>query len=512
MTILTTPLDDLRHQAGSRPEGVAVSLGGTGSTYRELLEGADRLARGLVAHGVQPGDRVTLHMANSVELVASYYACFLVGAIACPVTTRATSAELERVLRRLRPTVHLAQAHLDQVAAGVGEQALSGTARFVTGTPEAGSAAQPWQALTRHGAARLPRSDASDAGAPAVLLSTSGTTGEAKFVVHTGRSLSATVDALVQSIVEQERLALGASVVNASGLMSWLACVRRGVPMLMVAQATPDAVLDAVEADGVSRVGGMPDLFAGMVRQQRERPRDVRTLRFCLSGGDACPPGLQEEFLEVFGVPLRQFWSASEVMGALTYGLGPGPVSRVLPGTEVRIVDEAGQDVARGDTGELLLRRDNVSIGYWTGPGEITGGPHDGWISTRDLFRQGDGDDLWFVARTRDLIVRGGLKISPVEVESALERHPRVAEAGVVGVPDDVLGQRVAAVLRITGDPGAVDLADVAATAAGGLAEHKRPERLVVVDAVPRTALGKVDRAALLAMVAPTAASLTEGG
>ena len=346
-----------------------------------------------------------------------------------------------------------------------------------------------------------------------MLLSTSGTTGEAKFVVHTGQTLSATVDALVQSIVEQERLALsGGAVVNASGLMSWLACVRRGIPMLMVEKVTPDSVLDAVETDGVSRVGGLPDLFAGMVRQQRARPRDVRTLRFCLSGGDVCPTGLQEEFAEVFGVPLHQFWSASEVMGSLTYGLQPGPVSRVLPGTEVRIVDEAGQDVPRGDAGQLLVRRDNVSIGYWAGPGEVTGGPRDGWYATGDVFRRGDGEDLWFVARTKDVIVRGGLKISPVEVEDALERHPRVAEAGVVGVPDDVLGQRVAAALRITGDAGAVDLADVAATAAGVLAEHQRPERLVVVDAIPRTPLGKVDRTALLTMVAPTAATSTEEG
>lgn len=502
------PLEDLQDRARSDPAAVAVTFEGGGATYEELLEESGRLARGLVVHGVSPGDRVTLHMVNSLELVASYYACFLTGAIACPVSPRATSAKLGRMLQRLRPAVHLTQAELDHVVAGVSEQSLSGTARFVVGGSQSAGAAHPWEDLLHHDATPLPAHGVQDPEAPAVLLSTSGTTGEPKFVIHTSRTLSATVDALVQSIVEQERLALsGGALVNASGLMSWLACVRRGVPMLMLPKTTPDAVLDAVEAYGVSRVGALPDLFAGMVRRQRDRPRDTTSLRFCLSGGDVCPPGLQAAFVKEFRVPLRQFWSATEVMGSLTYGLQQGPVSRTLPGTETRIVDDAGAEVPHGEVGQLLVRRDNVSVGYWAGAGEITGQPQDGWYATGDLFRRGDGDDLWFVARTKDLIVRGGLKISPVEVEIALERHPRVAEAGVVGIPDDVMGQRVAAVLRLTGDAGEVDLADVVDIAAGEIANHELPERMVVVDAVPRTTGGKVDREALRDLVLGEAGS-----
>src|SRR5262249_6805284 len=152
----------------------------------------------------------------------------------------------------------------------------------------------------------------------------------------------------------------------------------------------------------------------------------------CLSCGDVCPLRLQHEFAATFGIPLRSVWGATEAVGSLTYGSGPGPVSRIGRGVQVRLVDDAGLPVPRGEAGELLLREPNVSIGYWGGRGVIEDAPEDGWYRTGDLMRQDETGDLWFVSRKKDLIIRGGSNVSPVEAERVLASHPAVSDAAVV--------------------------------------------------------------------------------
>ena len=134
---------------------------------------------------------------------------------------------------------------------------------------------------------------------------------------------------------------------------------------------------------------------------------------------------------------------ASEVVGSLTFGLENGPVVRIVEGAQVRLVDETGAEVPRGEIGELLIRGANVFAGYWNDPAATEQSLKAGWYHTGDLMRRGEGDDLWFVSRKKDIIIRGGTNISPVEVEEALVAcHPAVEEAAVVGKPDAVLGQR----------------------------------------------------------------------
>ena len=157
-----------------------------------------------------------------------------------------------------------------------------------------------------------------------------------------------------------------------------------------------------------------------------------------------CPIDLQERVTSTFGAPLYNFWGASEVVGSLTFGLENGPVVRIVEGAQVRLVDEAGADVPHGEIGELLIRGANVFAGYWNDPAATEQSLKAGWYHTGDLMRRGEGDDLWFVSRKKDIIIRGGTNISPVEVEEALvASHPAVEEAAVVGTPDAVLGQRV---------------------------------------------------------------------
>ena len=470
---------------------MAVRVADVAWSYRRLVEEAERLAGRLLAAGVAPGDRVTLHMANAPELLAGYYACWRVGASACPLNTRYAGPELVEVLRRLTPVVHIADAERDAVL-GAGE--VPDVLRWRVGDAADDGAGVP-----------LPDPEAVDPDAPALLLSTSGTTGRPKFVVHSNRTLTATTSALLDCLAGLAVPFVGFPQVHAGGMALSLCCVRRGEPVVTLAVMTPAGVLDEIAHHGISCVITVPAVAVGLVRAQRAEPRDVGTLTACLTAGDVCPPHLQDDFRDTFGIALHQFWASSEVMGAVSFGRVPGPVSMIMPGTEVRLVDDAGADVEPGDPGELLIRRDCVSPGYWAGPGAVDDAPVDGWCATGDLFRAGDGDELWFVGRKKLIIVRAGSNVVPVEVEQILERHPRVRAAAVIGVPDPELGQRVAAVVELDDDEGGVDAdqlsADLLTDAAAQLAAYKVPESVVVVDTLPRGATGKVERGALPALV-----------
>jgi long-chain acyl-CoA synthetase len=196
-------------------------------------------------------------------------------------------------------------------------------------------------------------------------------------------------------------------------------------------------------------------------------------------------------------------WGATEVVGALREGLQPGPVTRIAPGAQIRLVDDEGRDVPRGEVGEFLVRGPYVTVGYWIAPDRIDDATRDGWYHSRDLMRQGEDDEVWFVGRKKDIIIRGGSNISPAEVERVLLSHPLVQDAAVFGVPDPVLGQRVAAVVQLSNGAGDAALAAILSDIKQQLADYKAPERLLAVDAVPRNTIGKVDRrAAATAMLA----------
>jgi long-chain acyl-CoA synthetase len=216
-----------------------------------------------------------------------------------------------------------------------------------------------------------------------------------------------------------------------------------------------------------------------------------------VSVGDVCPLELQEVFPRLFGIPLRSAWGMTETIGTLTYGLRPGPVSRIVLGSQIRVVDQNGDQVPRGEAGELLVRGPNLTVGYWRGPGQIDDATEDGWFRTGDLMTWIGSDELLFVGRKKDLIVRGGSKISPVEVEQVLRSHPAVREVAVAGVADPVLGQRVAAFVELAGGYGEGILDDILRCARAELANYKVPEQLTVVETIPRNALGKVDRKSL---------------
>jgi acyl-CoA synthetase (AMP-forming)/AMP-acid ligase II len=169
----------------------------------------------------------------------------------------------------------------------------------------------------------------------------------------------------------------------------------------------------------------------------------------------------------------------------------------------IRLIDEKGADVGEGEVGELLIRGANVFDSYWNDPKATGESLRAGWYHTGDLMRRGEGDELWFVSRKKDIIIRGGTNISPVEVEEALvASHPAVREAAIVGIPDAVLGQRLVGFVKLADGTKHTIVSKILGNVATRLASYKVPESLEVLDELPRNALSKVDRNALQAMAA----------
>jgi long-chain acyl-CoA synthetase len=494
---LSPPVRDLLRRAEQSPDHTALVVGQDKWSSRRLAEQAGRLAAGLAGQGVGPGDRVALHMHNTAAAALAHLACLRLGAVAIPLNTRLATPELLNLVSRARPKIYLGQDDLYAQFAAVPEDLVPREARFVSTAAEpVGS--EPWPDLAADHAGLTDAEP--DPDTPAVLMATSGTTGEIKIAVFTHRTLDAlSLSAEGRGIGKGDVITVMVPLMHTAGIYLLFNAVTQGATAVLIRQFDAAEVLDAIERDGITTVIGLPFMFAELTREQQSSPRDVSTLRAACSFGDVCPAGVEADFGRVFGVALRSAWAATEDCGMTVLDPRPGPYIKVIPQARAEVVRPDGRKADRGEVGELVTSSPTTIPGYWQGPGGSMPLPG-GVFRTGDLARELSPGLLQYVGRAKDLIIRGGSNISPQEVEEVLRAHPHVIDVGVAGYPDDLLGQRVGALLVLASRPSPVPSAEEIRTwAVQRLAEYKVPERLRIVRAVPRSALTKIDRAAITA-------------
>ena len=270
----------------------------------------------------------------------------------------------------------------------------------------------------------------------------------------------------------------------------------------MLQTANPDIVLDCIERYRSTWMVGFPNQYAGLLEAQQAKPRDVSSLRLCLTGGDVCPVDLQNRVTSALGAPLHNVWGATEGAGQITFGLQPGPVLRIGEAAQVRIVDENGADVAHGEVGELLIGGANVFVGYWDDPAATARSRKDGWYYTGDLVRRGEGDELWlFRARRTSSFVAGPISRPPRWRKPWLPAIRPWRRRAWSASPIRCSASACSASSSSRPARGKAGLPRFFQNVAGRLASYKVPEGLRVIEALPRNALGKVDRRALERMV-----------
>jgi acyl-CoA synthetase (AMP-forming)/AMP-acid ligase II len=502
--------DTLRRQRERHPETRALLFEEQSWTYRQLDEITDRIAASLLEQGVQPGDRVALLFANRPELVFGYYACFKSGAVAVPLNIRFKSPELAYVLKHCGVRLLIGQDDLFPEVQAVRAR-LPGVERFyVSGNATAFPGVRPFAELARRPSAPVAVPEVAPEAVAAILY-TSGTTAHPKGVAHTHGTLAQAAASMVScgDVRPNDILAIATPLCHASGLMCHLLpALRAGATALVIAPPDPEVVLRGITRHHATWFAALPVLCSNLAHHAQAASYDLRSLRVCLSAGDRVPVELQQRFHATFGVPLTEFWAMTEVCpGSANPVAGGGKVGSIglpVPGVTLRLVGPEGRDVPPGEAGEILVHGGSVMVGYWDDPEATAAAMQGGWLRTGDLARVDEHGYYWFVGRSKEIIIRGGSNISPLEIEEALSQHPAVREAGVVGVPDPIWGEIVHAyVARKDGHQ--VTEAALKRFLEARIAAYKVPEAIRFLPDLPKGPTGKIARKTLrqLAGVAP---------
>jgi long-chain acyl-CoA synthetase len=500
--------DCLTRAARVWPGSPATSYADRVRTWREVRAEVGQLAAGLRALGISPGDRIALLGANSDRYLDSFFAASWTGAVLVPLNTRLAENELTACLRDSGAGLLLAGDGFAAIAGRLGPAAPELRHVVHIGEEPAPVGTMDYQALIGE-CKSCPAADG-DGRMPAGIFYTGGTTGTPKGVVLSHDNLLANAWHILPALGWQHETVFlhAAPMFHLADICCLVAVSAVAGRHVILPGFAPDAVIDAGEAHHVTALGLVPTMISGLVNSPGLAGRDLSSLTSILYGGSPMPAELITRTRQALpGAWLWQAYGQSEAAPILTLlppeGHLPGPASKAssaglpVPGCEIAIRDPAtGEEVPPGQDGEICGRGDNVMTGYWNQPDLTATVLRDGWLHTGDGgYLDADGY-LYVTGRITERIITGGENVYPAEVENVLCQHPAVAEAAVIGLPDGHWGQRIHAV--IAPRPGTQpDTAEIIAFCRARLAGYKCPRSIDILDALPRTGAGKIDKRSL---------------
>ncbi|WP_433253920.1 AMP-binding protein [Streptosporangium sp. CA-135522] len=511
----------LRDQAENHPSDVVVADGGTRMSLAGLRARAGAVARGLIALGVRAGDRVASWGLNDSHWVVGAFGVWDAGAVLVPLSSRYKGIEAAEVLRRTGTSVLITGPGPDGVVfADLLAGAAGGPAqgRPFEDLPELRHAIVPDE-LERPGATRFSRLLAAgsrvgraeaEERALAVrpddlceIMSTSGTTGTPKGVMlEHGHMLRGYWDwAEVVTLRPGDRYPVVAPFAHGFGLNAGLlASVMRRATMMPIRLFGPELLTELIRDERITILAGPPTLFHRLLE---EGGVGEHALRVAICGAASVPAELVRRLLERIGLErmINAYGLMEGTVVSMTRAEDPVEVvasstGRPMPGVEVRIVDDHGVEVAPGERGEVVVRGYGVMRGYWDEPDRTAEVIRDGWLHTGDVGVLDPEGNLAIVDRKKELFIVGGFNVSPAEVEGLLLREGSLAQAAVIGMPDERAGEAGWAFV-VPRSGVTVDPERIVAWARENMSNYKVPRRVIVVDALPANANGKIDKRAL---------------
>ncbi|WP_372236867.1 fatty acid--CoA ligase [Sphingopyxis sp. KK2] len=489
----------LNHWATDRPGRLALREEDREFSYAELDDLTAKVASALIGAGLQKGDRIAWIGKNSDLYFQLFFGAARVGIVMAPIGWRLSPAEWAYVLNDTGAKMLFTGPGFEAVP-----QQLAGKLDHgprILGDAEA-------RALI----AATPRIAFEGSGPDDAVLQlyTSGTTGNPKGAVLSNRNLfalrrnSSDLDLPYTKWEDDEAVLVAMPCAHIGGTGLGIMALAAGLPGVVLAEFNPDGVFDAVEQHGVTRFFIVPAALQMLLLHPRCADTDFSRLKYILYGAAPIPLELLRQCIKMFGADFIQAYGMTETTGTICM-LPPEDhdpegnqrmrsAGKALPGVEIRILGDDGQEVPVGAVGEVVTRSSNNMIGYWNLPEAtaktMTG---DGWIHTGDAGYLDEDGYLYIHDRMKDMIISGGENVYPAEVESAIFGHPAVQEVAVIGIPDQKWGETVKAV--VVPKPGmSIDEGDIIAWARERIAAFKAPRSVDVIEALPRNASGKILR------------------
>ncbi|MFO0994970.1 MAG: class I adenylate-forming enzyme family protein [Hyphomicrobiales bacterium] len=489
--------DYIDRWADEAPDATAVAeLDGRTLTYAQLREASRALAQALADYGVRGGDRVLIVNENSIAAVTALFAASRLDAWAVPVNARLTATEIDRIREHARPRAIAvtgsvsaeARTHADRYGATEIEISCIGPLDLVGNLP-----ADP-EPIAQDGAEQI-----------AVLIYTSGTTGDPKAVMLTHRNLSAVaaISVALRGTNPKDRVIAVIPISHVFGLASvFLGAISAGATVQLFARLEPERLADALEA-GASVLQAVPALFARFIDYLERSGRDLHAprLRYLSAGGAPLDIDWKRDIERRFGTQLHNGYGLTETSS--TAGItrigdnrDDDTIGLPAPSVAIRFVSSKGVECAPGEVGECQVNGPNVMKGYYRNrEASRAAFTSDGWLHTGDLgYRLTDGH-MFIVGRSKELIIRSGFNVYPIEVETALNSHPDVVYAAVIGrrASGD---EEIIACIELK--PGSVTtISDLQAHAGARLAPYKRPQHIFILDKLPASPTGKILKAKL---------------
>jgi long-chain acyl-CoA synthetase len=486
---VTNLAQNLLDTAARHPQRPAVRLDDAVLDYAGLLEAAGRMGTLLRAMGVEPGDRVALQLPNVPAYPVAFYGALLAGAVVVPMNPLLKGREVEFYLSDSGAKVVVAGTQMADAAREGAERA--GIEALVVGPSGPDE-------LPEERADLVERAD-SDA---AVILYTSGTTGNPKGAELTHANLNSNARLTAETLIEvgPEDMIMGClPLFHVFGLTCGLnSAVLAGACLTLIPRFDGAKALEVIGRDHVTIFEGVPTMYSGMLHAPDRENADLSTLRACISGGSAMPVEVMKAFEKEFDCIILEGYGLSETSPVACFNhpnmqRKPGTIGIPVRGMEMRLVNDDGADVAEGEVGEIAIRGEGVMKGYW-GRAEATAEAiPDGWFRSGDLATRDEDGYYTIVDRKKELIIRGGYNVYPREIEEALYEHPEVVEAAVIGIKHAELGEEIGAAVVLKPDA-STDPDELREHVKARVAAYKYPRHVWLVDALPKGPTGKILR------------------
>lgn len=472
-------------------------------TYGELQQTADRIAANLLRLGVKPGEVVSYQLPNWWQFVTLHLALLRIGAVTNPIMPIFRDREMEfmltlaetRVLivpRRFRDFDHAAMADRLKVKVPTLEHIV------VIGSGDD----HDFEAVLNAPGERVEAATAASADDVVQLLYTSGTTGEPKGVMHTSNTLLNSVRYFEDRVhlTANDVVLMASPMAHQTGfLVGLLLPLYLGGRVVLQDIWNPAKAADIIETERVTMTMASTPFLADLTAEAELRPEAMKSLRTFVSAGAPIPRVLVRRATENLGAHIISGWGMTE-NGLVTTTKLDDPPEKVFEtdgcpsqGMEVRTVDEGGEVLPHNEEGRLQARGPGTFVGYLKRP-HLYAVDRDGWFETGDLARKDEDGYIRITGRTKDIIIRGGENVPVIEIEQLMYRHPAVQEVAIVGVPDERLGERACACVVLR-EGASLTLTDVSGyMAKNTVAKNYWPERIEVLDALPKTPSGKVQK------------------